>query len=343
MIKTKKVRLPSEYQEVEYIESSLKQMISTGVLIDLESTVIIESDVVFGAKTSGGYDYYMGYEPGRTSASYKNFYGFYNVDATHFGFGFGANSVTNLPTLIDNTKHTVKQTFVTSTRGGAATAEVLVDGNVWAQISTTFNTYQGTPRVALFGTGASGSEVLSPSRMKLYNFKATVNNVLIRDMVPCYRKSDNKAGLYDLVNNVFYSNPLSANFNKGSNVVPIKEVKKIMTKVNNVMKEVEYIKLKNPYSLPDTYQGVEYIESTGYQYIQTGYIPKQNTKIYVKMSPTSSSGFGQFPMMFGTQNTQYGNSGTFAMYYNSNYTVNARTGLNATNIKNSECSCRKYI
>ena len=81
MIKTKKVRLPSEYQEVEYIESSLTQVISTGVFIDLESTVIIESDIVFGTMTSGGYDYYMGYSSGKTSASYKNFYGFYNVSS----------------------------------------------------------------------------------------------------------------------------------------------------------------------------------------------------------------------------------------------------------------------
>ena len=32
------------------------------------------------------------------------------------------------------------------------------------------------------------------------------NGTLVRDFIPCYRNSDNEIGLYDLVNDIFYTN-----------------------------------------------------------------------------------------------------------------------------------------
>jgi hypothetical protein len=46
------------------------------------------------------------------------------------------------------------------------------------------------------------------------------NNVLVRDFIPCYRKSDNEIGLYDVVNGVFYANAGSGTFTKGNNITP---------------------------------------------------------------------------------------------------------------------------
>ncbi len=53
----------------------------------------------------------------------------------------------------------------------------------------------------------------------MYKLKLWNNNVLVRDFIPCYRNSDNLAGVYDLVNNVFYTNQRTGNFIVG----PIKE------------------------------------------------------------------------------------------------------------------------
>jgi len=44
------------------------------------------------------------------------------------------------------------------------------------------------------------------------------NGVLVGDFVPCYRKSDNAIGMYDLVTNAFLGNSGSGSFTKGSNV-----------------------------------------------------------------------------------------------------------------------------
>ena len=43
-------------------------------------------------------------------------------------------------------------------------------------------------------------------KMRLYYCKLFDNTTLERHLIPCYRKLDKKPGLYDLVNNVFYTN-----------------------------------------------------------------------------------------------------------------------------------------
>lgn len=52
---------------------------------------------------------------------------------------------------------------------------------------------------------------------KLYYFKLFVEGVLVRDMIPCI-DPNNIVGLYDLVNDVFYSSPNGALFVAGSTV-----------------------------------------------------------------------------------------------------------------------------
>lgn len=52
---------------------------------------------------------------------------------------------------------------------------------------------------------------------KLYYFKLFVEGILVRDMVPCI-DSNSVVGLYDLVNDVFYSSPNGAAFVAGPTV-----------------------------------------------------------------------------------------------------------------------------
>lgn len=53
---------------------------------------------------------------------------------------------------------------------------------------------------------------------RLYSCRLWNGETLVRNFVPCYRKSDNEIGLYDLVNDVFYDNDGSGTFTKGSNI-----------------------------------------------------------------------------------------------------------------------------
>ena len=62
------------------------------------------------------------------------------------------------------------------------------------------------------------ADCLGGNYFELYECKIWENANLIRDFVPCYRKSDSVAGLYDKVNDVFYTNQGTGSFTVGANV-----------------------------------------------------------------------------------------------------------------------------
>lgn len=53
---------------------------------------------------------------------------------------------------------------------------------------------------------------------RMYYCKIWDKGALVRDFVPCYRKADNKPGMYDKVNDVFYTNDGSGEFTLGPEV-----------------------------------------------------------------------------------------------------------------------------
>ena len=79
---------------------------------------------------------------------------------------------------------------------------------------TSDNTY-GT--IWLFASNYNGGQNGSAT-CKMYYAKFYYNDVLVRDLVPCYRKADNEIGMYDLVNGVFYTNAGTGTFTKGGDV-----------------------------------------------------------------------------------------------------------------------------
>ena len=84
---------------------------------------------------------------------------------------------------------------------------------------------------------------------KMWECKCIQNKVLVRHFLPAQRNSDGAIGLLDVVNNVFYGNSGSGTFVAG-------------------------------YKTNLTY--VDYLESSGTQYIDTGIKPNQDTRIVVK-------------------------------------------------------------
>jgi hypothetical protein len=62
-------------------------------------------------------------------------------------------------------------------------------------------------------------DVNTHSNLRIFACKIYEAGVLVRNYVPCYRKSDNVAGLYDLVNNGFYTNSGTGTFTVGADYV----------------------------------------------------------------------------------------------------------------------------
>ena len=86
--------------------------------------------------------------------------------------------------------------------------------------------YQNSLNATLFGrninnVGVQGCEA------RIYYCQIYNNNNILRDYAPCYRKSDNKPGMYDLVNNVFYTNSGTGQFLIGNEIPRVNYNEKI--------------------------------------------------------------------------------------------------------------------
>ena len=100
---------------------------------------------------------------------------------------------------------------------------------------------------------------------KLYGAILKINDEQIRKFIPALRNSDSEPGMYDIVTGTFYTNAGTGTFNY------------------KISKEEDIV--DNP-----RYQQVEYIESTGSQYIDTGFIPNQDTRVISEFEYTKDPG-----------------------------------------------------
>ena len=193
-------RLPSAYQEVQYIESTGTQYINTGVVNS--STIYIEHIASFAnvnASVLSGSEY---------SSSYRFKWGLNGTNTLYIGYGSNNRNTTVSNISIDN-----YFTF----KIGKGIQEIV---GVCSYADTEALGRYSTQPIHLMARreygGNSKTDCMGNQRTK--SCKIYDNNVLIRDFVPCYRKSDNVPGLYDTVNNVFYTNAGSGTFLMGNEV-----------------------------------------------------------------------------------------------------------------------------
>ena len=66
--------------------------------------------------------------------------------------------------------------------------------------------------IYIFNCNKNGAATSSGLSGNLYKLTIKENGVIVRDFIPCYRKSDSKPGLYDIVNKQFYTNAGSGEF-----------------------------------------------------------------------------------------------------------------------------------
>ena len=111
---------------------------------------------------------------------------------------------------------------------------------------------------------------------KLYSFKLkNADGTLVRDMIPARRESDGVLGMYDLANGQFYTNAGTGTFTAG------------------------------PVVLPAGYTTLQYIQSSGAQYIDTGFITNQNTSVEMQAQLSSSTNARFFASYGANSSTPY--------------------------------------
>ena len=369
--------LPSEYQAVEYIQSTGTQYILTdivphntmGAYLKVSSQDITSDLVYFGSKdrsnNSGNTRFWVG------------------NDSTKFYQGWNGNTTEGKrPILTADTVFEQELNYLNSrTRTYNGTETESITQNLYS--SNTFPIY-----IFAGNNAQNGNSVIDlKSKIKIYDFKISEGNEVTHHFIPVYRKSDGEIGLYDIIAQRFYTNDGTGTFLKGpdgsSSLTYITSSTELVKEENHTLYAVwganpvvtfdadggtiaasqdwtgsgstatktyaydeNYGTIPTPtrtgYSflgwttrssgLPSGYKAVEYIESTGTQYIDTGFKPNQNTRMEVKFNASSLSA-DRF--VFGARTTA--TSKAFAAYVKSdgkiysNYrTYNTNSGYTYT-------------
>ncbi len=236
--------LPADYQRVEYIGSAGREYIDLGI----KGTENTKVDIAFQVTGS------------------NNFLPFgARRDATRNAFAIWGQSGTvgsNLRIGFDNTagytgSATTRDKYhIIFGKEGA----FVNDTNVWTPVN--YRSFETPGTLLVFGYRPTPTSI-SLCGMKLFTLKLWENNVLTRDFIPCYRKIDNVAGLYDIANDVFYPNAGTGEFTVGPDIITI----------------------------PSGYQKVEYIQSSGTQYIQTSVAPSDNFRMDLRTYTTCGDSY----------------------------------------------------
>ena len=93
---------------------------------------------------------------------------------------------------------------------------VTIDGGFFATLPPT-SAFVSEFNAALFAINTAGA-ISTYGAFKAYHFKIWESDNPVRDLVPAVRKSDSVAGMYDLVNGVFYTNQGTGEFIVGPNI-----------------------------------------------------------------------------------------------------------------------------
>ena len=188
-------KLPSGYQEVEYIGSTGTQYIKTNVNCGYNDTIKMESTGNFNFSSNNGFwQGANGYLQHKFTSS--------SVSDGNSTLTFSDNDT--ITVLYDGTNHTetitVGSTGKSITRSWSGSSSY--GGNVvFLKMSDKTNIYSSTGVTSYLKRG-----------------KVYVSGVLTLDLIPAVRKSDNVAGMYDIINGNFYTNSGSGTFTVGSNV-----------------------------------------------------------------------------------------------------------------------------
>lgn len=198
-----KLRVPNEYDELEYIGSSGTQYINTGLKNTSEKIVydftcandndISASSALFGSELSSDGKKYSGLLYNAGSGNKRTLYA-----------GTSVNLDLNYTLTIDKVHN------VLTLDNGVAT---LVRDNIQLGQANYVGSLQNDAYIYLFCN--YGSSAKQKSSYRLYEWKMYDNEVLVGHFIPARKKSNNEYGMYDIVNQQFHGNSGTGSFTSG--------------------------------------------------------------------------------------------------------------------------------
>ena len=269
--------LPQEYQEVEYIESTGTQYINTGYVTKYGDTVEIEFEYttinntfnfIYGATT-----------PTNAEPVAKFGVRYYNSAYVPIMEIVGA---TYLGTSLYAFNKKVYKMVLTS-----GSQKLYIDG---VEVAVGTESAALPNYTALLFASNNGNNAYvdgNQSNGKLYKATIKSGSTLVRNFVPCYRKLDGVIGLYDLVNNSFYTNQGTGTFLKGADICLSNVARRTDPQIQ--FAESERQKSKNLFdykSITDYNYGVTNNGDGSFTINTQFYYPLSNVKIPLKREVT---------------------------------------------------------
>lgn len=272
------VRLPPEYQEVEYIQSAKgdSQLIDTGIPI----TYSLVMEITFAVVSVVANYYIMGEYSNNNGTFYL--YTTTNYATTKFQTSYGC-PYANTTVDVDTEKHTFRYSF----------------DNVKTIVSENGQQILVRPKISPLATSNSikiaGSRIRNQLSCKTYSFVAYDNGVKVADFVPCYRKADDKPGMYDLVTETFLVNQgTGKDFTVGPNVID---------SISPWLVARRRALMLKPVIVPSDWTVVNKLISLGtntlFPYIDTNIIPNSDYGFDITCETYSNIGGGNFGGIFG--------------------------------------------
>lgn len=197
MIEEPQSRLPVDYIELQYIQSSGTQYIDTGYKPNNNTRVQCRFELLESGRAYGVFGSRIAYQ----NTAFDLFaYG--QNSHKDFQDDYGSNS--NAPmasTLgiyeIDKNKNVTN-----------------INGNIYTFPSSTF---QSNYSMYILGINTAGSTNNQLGSLKIYSCQIYDNGILVRDFIPC-KTIEGTVGLYDIVNQVFYTNSGTGSFIAGPSI-----------------------------------------------------------------------------------------------------------------------------
>lgn len=266
---------------VEYLESSGTQYIDTGVRYNSSNYYKIENKIYYGSKNQQFQ--VQGWDAGGVNGMAGT--GLFSDGSSIYGPSCENKSVITEQIINSGTNtQTVTNYNIEGTTGSLSRAH------------TNLPLYAANGGYGIFACYSQTSFTYNAS-CKVYYYRIYQNGTLVRDFIPC--KDENNVGfMFDKVSGTCYLNAGTGDFIVGEN--------KYTSKLRLIRDAIR---------IPDGYTRVEYLESTGTQWIDTGIGYTKSTKVESRFRKTSTVGIGN--NLFGS-GSSFGSSDDFSLWCEKN-------------------------
>lgn len=198
----------SDYQEVEWVQAADGVGAYLNLGFTFEKAALIEIGVHYDSSQTSGQVFGAAENSGALRCMITAPYS--NGQATFYG-STGTKYISKSYAMTSG-----KNEFEFSLKNGELRV-VRKDLGTVATMATQ-SEYTMTSNLLLFAQNYNGAPRYSGQRRVYYFRYYDKDNILICDLMPCYRKSDGVIGMYDKVRNMFISNAGSGDFTIGSMV-----------------------------------------------------------------------------------------------------------------------------